>query len=302
MHRVDAARQPAVRRHRQALRLHLGEDRIGGHHANGGVGAGQQRLRPFAAQQRAPGVEQRAPVRRARPGHHLRGVGVQHIAHRVAGNQGAHGDAVRRHRRRAHAALHGAGDAKQLAHAGAGARAHIAFGRVGARRRGAGCVTRCRIGPDAHVAHQQVKQHRRRHQRQPAHAHVQPHAVLFQPAHRAAGGVQSPGAAAGQHDGMHLVHQIARVQQIGFPRARRCATHIDTAHCAIACDDHRAARGAARVGEMANLDAGHAGDAASVAGRSVWIHGWDCAGGMQVLGLRFIVGDWEKLLVRRAAD
>ena len=72
----------------------------------------------------------------------------------------------------------------------------------------------------------------------------------------------SPGAAAGEHDGMHLLHEVAGGQQIGLARAGRGAAHIDTGHGARARDDHGAARGATTVAVVAYLDAGHVGDGA----------------------------------------
>ncbi len=62
VHRVDAACQTVVRGNGQAVRLYFGQDGIGGHDADGGVGARQQGLGRLAAQQGAARV-------RAVPGH-----------------------------------------------------------------------------------------------------------------------------------------------------------------------------------------------------------------------------------------
>ena len=59
---------------------------------------------------------------------------------------------------------------------------------------------------------------------------------------------------------MHLLHEIARREQIGFARAGRCATNVDPADRAVVRDDHSAAGGAARIGEMTDFDAGDIGD------------------------------------------
>ena len=273
VYRVDAARQAIVRGHGQAVRLRFAQDGIRGHHANRGVGAGQDGVRQRTAQQGAAAAQQLPPVRGARTSQYLLGVRVDHIAHGVAGNQRPHRDASDRDRCRTHAALHGAGHAKQLAHAGAGACAHIALGGVGPGCGSTGRVACCCIGADAHVAHRQVEQHGGGHDGHAPYAHVQAHAMLFQPAHGAAGRIQPPGAAPREHDGMHLLDQVAGVQQIGFARAGGGAAHIHTRHGALARQDGGAARGAARVSEMAHFNAGHAGDAASIAGVGRCVHG-----------------------------
>ena len=124
------------------------------------------------------------------------GVGVDHIAQGVAGHQGAHGHAAHTNGRGADAAFHSALHAKQFAHAGAAACAHIALRR--GLRAGvlASGVTGLRIGSNGGVAQGQIKQHGRRHDGHAGRAHVQANALLVQPAHHAAGRVQAPGAAA----------------------------------------------------------------------------------------------------------
>ena len=219
------------------------------------------------------GVEQSQAVFGAGTRNYLGSVGVEHVTQGIAGNQCAHGDATHGNGRGAHAALHGPLHAKNLADHGAGASAYIALGRIIARCGGTGGIAGGGVGADAHVAHQQVKQHGGGHDGQAAYRHVKAHAAFLQPAHGAGGGLQPPGAAASQHDGVHLFNQIARVEQVGLARARCCAAHIDTAHGAFARHDHGATGGAARVGEVAHLDAGHAGDAASVAGGKACVHG-----------------------------
>ena len=266
MHRVDAAGQTIVRSHGQPMGLGLGESCVRGHHTNGGVGARQQRLCQFTAQQAAPGIGQLQPVSRTRTRHRAGGIGVQHIAHGIAGNQRAHRHTIDRDRGGSNAALHGACHAKHLAHTGAGARADVALQRVSPRGGCTGGISSSGIGANAHVPHHQVEQHSGRHQRQASHANVQPHALFFEPAHSAGGGLQAPGTAARKHDGVHLLDQVAGVEQIGLARAGRGATHIDTGHGPRTGQHHAAARGAAAFSEMADLDTGHTGDAAHVAG------------------------------------
>ena len=79
------------------------------------------------------------------------------------------------------------------------------------------------------VAHQQIKQHGRRHDGHAPDPHVKTDAAFLQPAHHAAGGVQPPRAAAGQHDRVHLVHQVDGREQVGLARAGRGAAHVHAA-------------------------------------------------------------------------
>jgi hypothetical protein len=84
--------------------------------------------------------------------------------------------------------------------------------------------------------------------------------VFFQPAHHAGGGIQPPGAAAGQQHGMDLVDQVGGVQQVGFAGARSSAPHIDTGDRAVGREHHRAAGGPARIGVVADRQAQDVGD------------------------------------------
>ena len=127
----------------------------------------------------------------------------------------------------------------------------------------AGQVAGLRVGPDTGIAHRQVKQHGGRHDGHQSKLHVQANALFLQPAHDARGGVQPPGAAARQQNGMRPVYQVGGVQQVGLSGAGRCAPHIHAGHGAGAGNDHAAAGGAAGVGELADLNAGHPGDAVS---------------------------------------
>ena len=114
------------------------------------------------------------------------------------------------------------------------------------------------------VAYGQIKQNRSGNNRHQAITDRQPDVVLFQPPHHAAGRVQPPRTATGQQNRVYPVHQVAGVQQIGLTRARRGTAHVHAAYCARAVrsprDDDRAARGTARVGEVADFNAGDLGD------------------------------------------
>ena len=192
-----------------ALGLGFGELGVGGDHADGGVRAGQNRQRRHARQQTAAGVAQALAACMSGACNQGASVGVYHIAQGIAGYQGtdchaAHGDG-----RGTDAAFHGALHAKQFAHAGAAACAHIALRRSLRAGVQASGVTGLRIRSNAGVAQGQIKQHGRRHDRHAGGAHVQTNALLVQPAHHAACRVQAPGAAARQKHGMHLVHSVA---------------------------------------------------------------------------------------------
>ncbi len=116
------------------------------------------------------------------------------------------------------------------------------------------------IGADAVVAQRQVEQHGAGHDRHARRSHLQADALLVEPAHHAAGGVEPEGAAPGQQYRMHLFDHIAGREQVGLARARGGTAHVDAADRAGAREHHGAAGGPARVGEVADLDACHIGD------------------------------------------
>ena len=88
------------------------------------------------------------------------------------------------------------------------------------------------------------------------------HTLFLQPSHCATGRIEPPGAATGQHNRMDLLHQIGGGEQIGLAGARRRPPHIHASHGALPGHDHGAAGGTPGVGVVADLDAGHIGDAA----------------------------------------
>ena len=133
---------------------------------------------------------------------------------------------------------------------------------AGARVAGghAGRVAGRGVGPDRQVAVPQIEQHRRRHDRHAHRADRETVAVLFEPAHHAAGGVQAEGAAAGEQHGVHTIDQVLGPQQVGLARAGRAAAHVDTGHRALRAQHDGAAGGARRVREVADREAGDVGD------------------------------------------
>ena len=54
-------------------------------------------------------------------------------------------------------------------------------------------------------------------------------------------GCQAEGAATGKHDGVNLLDEIRRVEQIGLAGARRAAANVDARNRALLRQDHRAA-------------------------------------------------------------
>ena len=136
------------------------------------------------------------------------------------------------------------------------------------RRRFAGGVAGGGIGADARVADPEVEQDRRRNDRHDerrsadaigGRADRRADAALVEPAHHAARGVEAEGAAAGEHDRMHLVDRVDRIEQLGLARPGRRAAHVDAGDGAVAGDHDRAAGRPARVGEVADLEAGDRG-------------------------------------------
>ena len=109
----------------------------------------------------------------------------------------------------------------------------------------------------AFAHHGQIKQHRPRHDGNAAIAGFKANALFGQPAHHAAGGIQTKRAATAQHDGVHLVHQIRGVEQIGFTGAGRGATDIHRSSGPSGREYHRAARQAFRKREVSYQQAGN---------------------------------------------
>ena len=77
--------------------------------------------------------------------------------------------------------------------------------------------------------------------------------VFFQPAHGAGCGVQSEGAAPGQHDAVDLLHHVAGIEQIGLSCRRTAAAHIHAGAGALWAEDDGAAGAMQRVCRLADL-------------------------------------------------
>ena len=72
--------------------------------------------------------------------------------------------------------------------------------------------------------------------------------------------LESERAAAGEHDRVHLLHDVARPQQIGLVRAGRPAAHIDAGDARAIGEDDGAAGDGAPVDPVPDANAGHVGD------------------------------------------
>src|SRR5215468_1759818 len=110
----------------------------------------------------------------------------------------------------------GGSERKRLAGARSGGVAEIAIGR--------------KAPPVLVAAVEEVEQHGAAHDR---HANVpdrEATSALAQQSLNARAGVQAEGGAAGQHHGIDALDGAVRFEQIGFPRARRAAAHVDRGH------------------------------------------------------------------------
>ena len=224
----NASGQPIVRAHGQTLGLRFVERGIGGHHPNAGVGTRHGNGRALTCQQSLLRIEQARAVGRAGPCQDLACGWIDHIAHGVASHHGAHLPWPHLHQGMANAAFHGAWQAKQLAHHGTCASAHIArqgrhhrthgTGRHGflIQRIVASRIAGSGVRPDfgvVAISHQgQVKQHRGGHDGHTAMACLKAQVALVQPTHHTAGGIQAKSTATRQQHRMHFVHQIGRVE------------------------------------------------------------------------------------------
>ncbi len=84
--------------------------------------------------------------------------------------------------------------------------------------------------------------------------------MLLQPADGACGGFEAECAAASEHDRVHFVDHIERVQEIRFARAGRAAA-LRNAADRVAIDEHdRAASRALGQGHVPDLDTGDGSD------------------------------------------
>ena len=138
---------------------------------------------------------------------------------------------------------------------GAGSRADVSF-RHRRRARGIGRLvaavgrrTDLRVAADA-----EIEEDCRRNDRHVELSDLEADVALVEVLHHAGRRVEAEGAPARQHDGVHLIHRVHGIQEIGFSRARGRAAHVDAGGGAVAGEHDRAPGGPLRVREMANFD------------------------------------------------
>src|SRR5215813_6796424 len=119
---------------------------------------------------------------------------------------------------------------------------------------------RGKASPVLVAAVEQIEQHGAAHER---HANVgdrEATPALAQESLSARTGVQAEGRAAGQHHGVDALGGAVRFEQIGFPRARRAAAHVDGGDRGLLEDDDGYAGGETRVVGVSDQNAGDVGD------------------------------------------
>ena len=134
--------------------------------------------------------------------------------------------------------------------------------RLAGLRRGA--VAEIPIGGKASpvlvAAVEEIEQHGAAHER---HANVpdrEATPALAQKSLNARASVQAEGRTAGQHHGVDALGGAVRFEQVGFPRARRAAAHVDGGDRGLLEDNDGYAGGETRVVGVSDQNAGDVGD------------------------------------------
>ena len=270
MHRPDGAGEAVLGHHRHALGLRRRQDGVHRHAGDGGVaarggGLGEPpvlRIGPQAG--RAQAAELVADLEGRGP--EGPPAGRDHRAPAVHRHQGAHREAVLRDDGgRADAALERAGH-RAVARPG---RAEVELAvRRSHRRATELAVGRC-LGPGLVAAVGQVEEDGGRDHRRGRHARAQLVAAAprAHPADHAVGRGQAVDRAAGQHHGVHRLHQVLRRQRVGLPRAGGPAAHSHRADRPLVRQDDRHSGAHAHVLRLADLEPGHVRDQVKSAGR-----------------------------------
>ena len=128
--------------------------------------------------------------------------------------------------------------------AGAGADVALGHGSIGCGF----CRKKPALGirTDLRIADAKVEENRARHDRNDGTAELEADPLLLEVADDAAPGVETERAAAAQEDRVDLLDGCRRREQIGLPRSRRAAAHVDAGSGALLRDDDGASRSAAR--------------------------------------------------------
>ena len=180
------------------------------------------------------------------------GLRVEHRA------DGVHNDQRRNRRARRRTLLEhdagGADAALEGARARPGPGADASAEKLPAAGAGGRAVTEIGVGAHGGVADGQVVddgagdyRHDRPGLRRAGFAQVDALAVFLEPAHHAVGGGEAVGTAAREQDGVHPLHRVRRVQQVGLAGARTTAADVDRRHRTAGSQHHRASGGHARA-------------------------------------------------------
>jgi len=164
---------------------------------------------------------------------------VDHVADRVHRRQRAHHQIARSDRSAPQPALHRALRAEQLSNRRPRARAHVALLDRVRRRRLRRSIARLCVRPNRPVAHVQVKQNRRRHDRHLPAPRREPGFLFFEEPHHPVGRRQPERRSARQADPMHLLNRRLRPQQIRLARPRPAAAHVHPGHGARPSQNRR---------------------------------------------------------------
>ena len=262
------AGKAVMRCHRQPLALRLVQPRIGGDDPDGGV----LRRRQASCQRH---IDRRPGRCRAKPakfviqfpgrGPHMRHTIGRGRAMRVHRDQRTNSHAVIQHSRgRAKPAFHRPG---RGAISGPGA-AKVKF--LGPRLPGGGPKTRIGIVmPCLVAAIQQVKQDRRRHNRDFLSLDIEADSRRTQRIGHPRRGIEAKGRPARKHQCVYVSDKLVRGKKIGLARARGTAHDMNRGGEGMIGGQHRHPRFHRRIMRIANTDAGHIGDQIAMS----WFHG-----------------------------
>ena len=114
------------------------------------------------------------------------------------------------------------------------------------------------VGP---VADAEIVQNRARHDRHFRGSRLESNLPLVKILAHARRDIESERAAARQEHRMHLLHEIHRIQQIGFDRSRSRPANIDAGDGSGFREDDGAAGQPLRARDLADLDSRNIGDA-----------------------------------------
>ena len=205
-----------------------------------------------------PDIRQPFAVYRAHAGHDLAGGRIDDVAARIDRDERRNDEPVRKSDGgTANAALHRALAASHLANRRAGAGADVALDdrTVRGRRRGEKPAFGGRT--DLGVADAEVEEDRAGHDRDESAAELETDAALLEVPHDAAGRIEAEGAAASEHDRVHLLDACRRREQIGLARAGRAAADIDASRRPLLREDDRAPGGPFRQRVVTDLETRH---------------------------------------------